>query len=178
MVKICMKLHQKLKSGPGSVGWSIIPIHQLWVQLLVEHMRESTNECMDVWSRKFMFLSPSSFLSLKSINLKKDFGYCHIYLFLNFCSVTVVPPFSPLLSPTSHPTPTVNPLPLSVLNFQFSGSILLSCLFCWLGSTYRWDHMVFIFHHMVFWLISHSIRLSSSIHAVAKGRSSFFLSTL
>ena len=30
-----------------------------------------------------------------------------------------------------------------VLNFSVSGYILLACLFCWLGSTYRWDHMVF-----------------------------------
>ena len=44
------------------------------------------------------------------------------------------------------------PLPLSsgycqfVLNFNVSGYILLVCLFCWLGSTYRSDHLVFVFH--------------------------------
>ena len=25
-----------------------------------------------------------------------------------------------------------------------------SCLFCWLGSTYRWDHMVFVFHRLAY----------------------------
>ena len=33
-----------------------------------------------------------------------------------------------------------------VLYFNVSGSVLLACLFCWLGSPYRWDHMVFVFH--------------------------------
>ena len=25
-----------------------------------------------------------------------------------------------------------------------------ACLFCWLCSTYRWDHMVFVFHHLAY----------------------------
>ena len=30
-------------------------------------------------------------------------------------------------------------------------SIFLICFFvCWLGSTYRWDHMVFVFHHLAY----------------------------
>ena len=33
-----------------------------------------------------------------------------------------------------------------VLYVNVSGSILLAYLFCWLGSTYRWDRMVFVFH--------------------------------
>ena len=33
-----------------------------------------------------------------------------------------------------------------VLYFNVSAWILLACLFCWLGSTYRWDHMVLHFH--------------------------------
>ena len=37
-----------------------------------------------------------------------------------------------------------------VLYFSVSGSILLACLFCWLGSTYRWDHMVFVFHSLAY----------------------------
>ena len=28
-----------------------------------------------------------------------------------------------------------------VLYFNVSGYIFLACLFCWLGSTYRWDHI-------------------------------------
>ena len=55
---------------------------------------------------------------------------------------------------------------LFVLYFNVSGYILLPWLFCWLGSTYRWDHMVFAFTTQ---LISLSIMLSSSIHAVSKG---------
>ena len=35
-----------------------------------------------------------------------------------------------------------------VLNFRDSGYISLACLFCYLGSTYRWDHMVFVFHNL------------------------------
>ena len=50
-------------------------------------------------------------------------------------------------------------------------SLVTVCLFCWLGSTYRWDHMVFVF---TAWLISLSIILSSSIHAVMKGSISFY----
>ena len=35
-----------------------------------------------------------------------------------------------------------------VLNFTVTGYILLACLFCWLGSTYRWDYMVFVFQRL------------------------------
>ena len=37
-----------------------------------------------------------------------------------------------------------------ILYFNVSDYILLACLSCWLGSTYRWDHMVFVFHHLAF----------------------------
>ena len=37
-----------------------------------------------------------------------------------------------------------------VLYFNVSGYILLTCLFCWLGSTYRWDHMIFVFHCLAY----------------------------
>ena len=37
-----------------------------------------------------------------------------------------------------------------VLYFNISGYILLAFLFCWLGSTHRWDHMVFVFHHLAY----------------------------
>ena len=37
-----------------------------------------------------------------------------------------------------------------VLYFNISGRILLACLFCWLGCTYRWDHMVFTFYHLAY----------------------------
>ena len=34
--------------------------------------------------------------------------------------------------------------------FHVSVYILLSCLFCWLGFTYRWNHMVFVFHCLAY----------------------------
>ena len=58
-----------------------------------------------------------------------------------------------------------------VLYFSVSSSFLLICLFCWLGSTYRWDHVVFVFH---IWLISLNTMLSRSIHAL-RNRSFFDL---
>ena len=47
-------------------------------------------------------------------------------------------PFSPSPLRSSHCEPT--------LNFSVFGYVLLPCSFCWLGSTYRWDHMVFVFY--------------------------------
>ena len=59
-----------------------------------------------------------------------------------------------------------------VLYFHVSGSILLVCLFCWLGSTHRWwDHLVIIWYlSFTTWLISFSIIVSSSMQAVMEGR--------
>ena len=37
-----------------------------------------------------------------------------------------------------------------LLHFKVSGCIFLACLFGWLGSTYRWDHMVFVIHCLSF----------------------------
>ena len=37
-----------------------------------------------------------------------------------------------------------------VLYFHVSVSVFLACLFCWLGSTYRWDHMLFVFHWLAY----------------------------
>ena len=82
------------------------------------------------------------------------------------CSLMILPLLSPVIR-----------LPLSLWLLSICSLfqclwlyILLACLFHWLGSTYRWDHMVFAF---TAWLISLSIMLSRSIHAVAKSRSSF-----
>ena len=36
--------------------------------------------------------------------------------------------------------------------FFTSGSILLVCLFCSLGSSYRWDHTVFVFHFLAYFV--------------------------
>ena len=55
----------------------------------------------------------------------------------------------PLLSPV---TLLFSPLwsQAVILYFHVSGSVLLACLFYWLGSTYKWDHMVFVFHCRVY----------------------------
>ena len=50
----------------------------------------------------------------------------------------------PMLFPSPHPWGYCQ----FVVNFNVSGYILLACLFCWLGSNYRWDDMVFVFHHL------------------------------
>ena len=39
-----------------------------------------------------------------------------------------------------------------VLSFSVSGCILLACLFCWLGFTYRWDHVVFLFYCLAYFI--------------------------
>ena len=51
-------------------------------------------------------------------------------------------PFFPPLSPSSLPSGYCQ----FVLYFNVSGYIWLTCLFWWLGSTYRWDLMVFVYH--------------------------------
>ena len=68
-----------------------------------------------------------------------------------------------------------------VLYFHDSGSTLLAYLYCWLGSMVIWyltTIMVFIIQYFSFttWSIWLSIILNSSIHALVKGISSFFLS--
>ena len=53
-----------------------------------------------------------------------------------------------LFSPLSLPTcPLVT---VMVLNSNVSGYILLVALFCWLRSTYRWDHMAFVPHCLAY----------------------------
>ena len=59
-----------------------------------------------------------------------------LYLFFDDPS-----PFSSVV-PSSLPSSSYGQF---VLYFNIFGCILLACLFCWLGSTYRWDLMVFGF---------------------------------
>ena len=65
---------------------------------------------------------------------------CPLYIFFDDPSS-----FPPII-PCHHPSGYCQ----IVLYFNVSGYILLACLFCWLGSTYRWDHMVFVFHHLAY----------------------------
>ena len=112
--------------------------------------------------------------------LRFVFIYLFIYLFTVVqvqLSPFSWPPLSPTsTTPTSHPTsypslalsmgliymflddPSSSfphyPLPLGycqfVLYFNVFHYILLTCLFWWLDSTYRWDHMLFIFHRLAY----------------------------
>ena len=67
------------------------------------------------------------------------FCLCHGYVIhVSWCSFLIFPPLSLSRFPSTYCQ--------LVLYFNVSGSILLACLFCWLGFTYRWDHMVFVFH--------------------------------
>ena len=65
---------------------------------------------------------------------------------LYMCSLKTLPLFSPIIP--------FFPLPSGqcqfILYLNVSSSILIVCLFCWLGSTYRWYHMVFVFHHLAY----------------------------
>ena len=79
-------------------------------------------------------------------------------------------PFFPLLSSSPLPLVTVS----LFFYFHVSGSVLLMCVLCWLGSTYG----EIIWYFSLIWLISLSIMPCSSIHAVMKGKSSFFLSAV
>ena len=70
---------------------------------------------------------------------------------LNYGSFVHVPwlapsPFYPIIPPSSFPSGHCQ----FILCFYVSGSSLLICLFCLLGCTYRWDHMVFVFHCLAY----------------------------
>ena len=70
------------------------------------------------------------------------FGFVYVY----FIHVPDNPsPFPPII-PSHLPSGYCQ----FVLNFNVSGYVLLACLSCWLSSTYRWDHMVFVFHHLAY----------------------------
>ena len=62
------------------------------------------------------------------------------------CSLMTLPPFSPL----SPPIYLRSVYCQFVLYFNVSGYVLLTYLFCWLSSTYRWDHMVFVFYCLAY----------------------------
>ena len=83
----------------------------------------------------------------------------------------------PLLSPII-PLPT-SPCSLVTVSFFFiSMSLVIFCLLvCFVDSVPLTGEIIWCFS-ITIWLISLSIMLSSSIHDVAKGRSSFFLSSV
>ena len=105
------------------------------------------------------------------------FFFFRVFIFFYCCS-PFSPHHSP--APCPPPPPTLNPTPLLALSvgplyvylddpspsFPYNPSppfppsvfffistssyILLACLFCWLGSTYRWDHTIFVFNHLAY----------------------------
>ena len=97
--------------------------------------------------------------------------WSHPLLVLSMCPLCSCVPENASRFPSQYPLPPF--LCQFALNLSVSGYILLACLLCWLGSTYRWNNMVFVFHT---WFISLSIMLSSSMQAVMRvGVPSFFL---
>ena len=66
---------------------------------------------------------------------------CTLYMFL-YLTLTLLFP--------NIPSPLPSDYCQSDHCFHVSYSILLLRLFCWLGSTYRWDHMVFEFHCLAY----------------------------
>ena len=96
------------------------------------------------------------------------FGFFHVsFVYVPWWTFPYFLPLS--LSPT--PLVTVSLLFISMSLVIFS---LLICLFSWLGSTYRWDHIVFVIHCLAYFTAHNVFQF---IH-VAKGRSSFFLSAV
>ena len=76
-------------------------------------------------------------------SILSPFGFVHV----SFIHFHLPPfPFFPMLFPSSLPSGHCQ----FVLNFNISGYILLDYLFCWLDSTYRWDHIEFVFQHLAY----------------------------
>ena len=73
-------------------------------------------------------------------------SYPVVFAHMSFIQVPWLFPFFPPLPPSPLPSGHCQ----FVLYFHVSVSILLTCLFCWLGSTYSWDHMVFVFRPLVY----------------------------
>ena len=120
----------------------------------------------------FKFLKKILFIYLKKIlfifkELLFNYSSSH---FPPYCSLPYPPPLSKFNPHSRSPPPIVfvheswpipffTPLSPSLVPsghcqivhfFYVTGFILLACLFCWLGSTYRWDYMVFVFYHLVY----------------------------
>ena len=74
---------------------------------------------------------------LQSVPIPLSVPKSPLFMFFDLFS-----PLSPFPLPSDHRQ--------FVCYFYFSGSVLLICLFSWLGSTYRWDHMVFVFHCLAY----------------------------
>ena len=130
------------------------------------------------------------------------FFFLPIFQLFYCCSITIVCIFSPPLYPTPNPPPSpASTLPLGFVHVSFivvpknpfptipSPSLLAivrlfltsmsQVIFCLLFSSVDYVPVqgeIIWYLSLTTWLISLCIMLSSSIHAVTKGQSSFFLS--
>ena len=86
---------------------------------------------------------------------------------LHICSLVTTPQFPPYSSP---------PSPFSDSFFSISMSLVIFCLFVCIVDYVPLAGDIIWYLFFTGWLISRSIMLSRSIHAVMKSRSSFFLS--
>ena len=66
--------------------------------------------------------------------------------FVHICSLSSPCPFLPPLSPSPLPSGHCQSVP----HFRACGSIFFISLFCPLGSSSKWDHMVFVFYYMAY----------------------------
>ena len=99
---------------------------------------------------------PQSILSPLSMSMN------HSYMFFDSSlplPSTILPSHLPFYSCQSVPC------------FHVSGSIFFISLFCSLDSSYKWGHMVLVFHQLAY---CYTITVSSSIHAITKVRIPFF----
>ena len=67
--------------------------------------------------------------------------YCPCVLYSCSCKPFTLSPYNPLPSPLWS---------LSACSQFHCLWLYFACLFCWLGSCYRWDHMVFVFHRLAY----------------------------
>ena len=82
--------------------------------------------------------------------LPPHLGFVHVSFIIILEKLS---PFSPII-PSSFPSRYHQ----FVLNFSVSVYISLACLFCWLGPTYRWDHMVLVFHRLAYFTYHNSLQ--------------------
>ena len=137
------------------------------------------------------FFFARSCLNTSSVDPVSRVVIQHTFLqkLLYCCSITVVCIFSLPLTPPSCPCilhdSSCNPLlppsprhsPRAIVRlFLTSMSLVIFCLLVSFVAKVRFVGEIIWYLSLTAWLISLSIMLSSSIHAVAKGMSSFFLS--
>ena len=81
--------------------------------------------------------------SLPSTLNPTPFGFVHVSnIYVTWWPFPYFPPSSLSLLPSCYCQ--------FALYFNAVDYIFLACLFCCLGCTYRWDHMVFVFHCLAY----------------------------